>query len=133
MMPMPMPGPMAARPYPMEPIEPVTSAIRLIMSRPSSGPAVRAGAGWADDARAELVVGVQRAGDVDGREQGEDERLERLDEELERGEDDGEEERRRRADDADERRAEQVPRRDGERREQQVTGEHVGEQPDRQR
>src|SRR5919197_6492556 len=120
--PMPMPGPMAAPPY----TTPRPMAVRPDWSSPAPC--------WASWRRwnkgASLVLGVHGTPDVDAGENREDERLQAGDQDLECGQSDQQTERERQ--DGDEQgRREQRRAQERERCQDEVTGEHVGEEPDR--
>src|SRR4051812_47792667 len=91
MMPTPTPGPIAARPYPMELSEPVTpSEAARIWDMPVLPSLSRTGGGWPPDdwgygGCGRSVVLGDGALDEDAGQQHEHVRLDSLDEELERG------------------------------------------------
>src|SRR3954454_23946244 len=126
MMPMPTPAPTAPRPpppprlMPLPAYEPSSAAAKMV----DSTAVRRFTAGL-------LLVGFgDRAAEVDGRQGGEDERLKRRDEaDLE----DVDRETQRQRDDADGDDAEQDRHAAGHEQDDQVAGEHVGEEPDGQR
>src|SRR4029077_17169288 len=135
---MPMPGPMAARPYPT-------------LARPASSLPVRPAVAARTLRRAMLtcvllcwltkvvrnqvpgsVLRVHRLVDVDGGEDREDVRLQHGDEQLEAGEGDEPDERQPRETDLVEAAVvldQQLVGHDAEDREQHVAGRHVGEKP----
>src|ERR1700704_170730 len=120
-MPMPMPGPMAAPPYTI----PRPMAVRPLASSPACCAASRKSCNesllcwW-------LVLRVHGQADVDTREDREDERLQRRDQDLERGQRDEQGERERGSDLEVDGGAPDRRRQDGERDEDEVPGEHVG-------
>src|SRR5207302_2923086 len=121
MNPMPIPGPTAPRPYPMSPTlppraatMPTTAPTRCSMLLPF------------------LVLGAHRAGDVNGGQDREHVRLQQCHEDLEAGEEDRHEQRGAGEQDGD-RRLQQVRGPEIEDDEQQMPGEQVGEEPQRQR
>src|SRR4051794_22007241 len=126
MMPMPTPAPTAPRP------PPTPSAMALPASEPSSAAAKMVDSTAVRKLTAGLLlVGFgDRAAEVDGRQGGEDERLQRGDEaDLE--DVDGEAQRQRH--DADGDHAQQDRHAAGHEQDDQVAGEHVREQSDGQR
>src|SRR4051795_580902 len=88
--PTPMPGPIAARPYPTEPMLPVRPSVAartaLIPFSPSIGRRVVHRSGLFDE---QLVRFFNRLADVAGDKHREDVRLQELDQQLEGGHDDG--------------------------------------------
>src|SRR5689334_18802988 len=119
----------------MEPREPETPAARsMAADMPFLPSLLRTGGGWPPDdwwgwgGRCSVVLG-ESALNVGAGQEDEDVRLNGLDEELEEDHDHGHDERDARR--GDHVAVQQVPAGDGEHREQQVAGEHVGEESDR--
>src|SRR4029077_3996432 len=135
--PIPMPGPIAARPYPMAPalmlstlLGVVAAVTRAVVSDIGSvlyvscgGSARRMGRRY----RASMCR-LHGAGYVRGGQRGEDKRLQQGDQGLEQEDEDRQREGARGIDQPD-RQAQQVPRSEREDRQQQVAGEHVPEEP----
>src|SRR5262245_54226073 len=126
--PMPMPGPMAAPPYTI----PRPMAVRPLASSPACCAASRKSCNESLLRRG-LVLRVHRQADIHTRQDREDERLQRRDQDLERRQRDEQGERERGADLEVDGRPPDRRRQDGERDQDQVAGEHVGEEPDGER
>src|SRR2546423_1543218 len=98
-MPTPMPGPIAARPYPTAPMLPVTAVLEARMSTIIGCLLLEEGHVWrsrgrTDDANALMLVG-EGSGDICRREDREDVGLQGLDQQFEEGEEDRHRERHR--------------------------------------